>query len=46
MKSKHYKLFSVVSKFVLAAGINIGVKTACPGAMYQPKVPKHLGVKK
>jgi cyclic lactone autoinducer peptide len=42
MKSKHYKLFSVISKTVMTVGTNIGVKSACPGVMYQPKVPKHL----
>ncbi len=44
MKSK--KLLSVVSKFVITSGTNIGVKPACPGYMYQPKAPKHLVEKK
>lgn len=46
MKSKQNKLFSVVSKFVMTTGINIGVKPACYTYTYQPKVPKHLIEKK
>lgn len=45
MKPKYYKLFSILSSFILAAGVFIGIEPACPGSMYQPKVPKHLSLK-
>lgn len=44
MKAKN-KLFSMVSNLVMAAGVNVGVKSACMGLMYQPKAPKHLSGK-
>ncbi len=46
MKSKHYKLFSAVAKFVVSTGVYIGIKPACSTVTYQPKIPKHLIEKK
>ncbi len=45
MKTKNYRLFSMVSSLVLAVGILVGIKPACAGWMYQVKAPKHLSVK-
>lgn len=46
MKMKYYKLFSILSSFILVAGVIVGMKPTCAGSMYQPKVPKHLAEKK
>jgi hypothetical protein len=46
MKKRYYKLLSVLSSFIVVAGVVIGMKPACAGTMYQPKVPKHLAERK
>lgn len=41
MKSKYYKLARVLSTFIVFFAAT-GVKPACAGWIYQPRVPKSL----
>jgi hypothetical protein len=45
MKVKYFKLFSMVSSFILLVGA-FQIKPACAGMFHQPKVPKYLTEKK